>query len=88
MTVYTNCWRCGVVTEDIHPQVAQKLLKVFLAADLHYQLSGTPHHAFLERQIGRHRGQARRLIRDVVNLGPDGARRWLGYFIEGMAEEG
>lgn len=74
--------------EDIHPKVAQKLLDVFLDADLHYHLNGTPHHQYLAKQAYRHLGQTRRTLLKVANLGPEGARRWMGYFIESMAEEG
>lgn len=74
--------------EDIHPKVAQKLLDVFLDADLHYHLNGTPHHEYLDRQADKHLGQTRRLLRQVAGLGPEGARRWMGYFIESMNEGG
>ena len=70
--------------EDIHPKVAQKLLDVFLDADLHYHLNGTPHHQYLAKQAYRHLGQTRRLLLKVSNLGPEGAKRWMGIFIEGM----
>lgn len=73
--------------EDIHPKVAQKLLDVFLDADLQFHLAGTPHHEYLEQQAGRHLGQTRRLLKQVAGLGPDGARRWMKYFIEGLAED-
>lgn len=75
------------MNEDIHPKVAQKLLQVFLDADLHYHLSGTPHHEYLRSQAGRHLGQTRRLLRRVAALGETGARHWMGYFIESMSEE-
>lgn len=75
------------LNEDIHPKVAQKLLDVFLDADLYYHLSGTPHHEYLDRQAGKHLGQTRRLLKQVAGLGPEGARRWMGIFIEGMAED-
>lgn len=76
-----------MITEDIHPKVAQKLLQVFLDADLQYHLAGIPHHEYLERQAGRHLGQTRRLLSQVADLGPEGARRWMGYFIESMSSE-
>ena len=75
------------LNEDIHPKVAQKLLQVFLDADLHYHLNGTPHHVYMEVQAGKHMGQARRLIRQVAEL-REGSKRWMGYFIESMTEEG
>jgi hypothetical protein len=73
--------------EDIKPKVAQKLLKVFLDADLHYHLSGMPHDQYLYKQAYRHLGQTRRMLIKVANLGHDGAKRWMGYFIESMSEE-
>jgi hypothetical protein len=72
-----------VFREDINPNAAQKLLKIFMDAELHYQLNGTPHSEFLERQAKKHIGQARRIITQVAALGP-GAGAWVGYFIEGM----
>lgn len=71
------------MVEDINPNAAQKLLKVFMDAELHHQLNGTPHSEFLERQAKKHLGQARRIITQVAALGPD-AGAWIGYFIEGM----
>lgn len=72
-----------VSREHVHPKVANKLLKAFLSADLHYQLSGIPHHVSLEREARKHLGQARRLITQVAALGPDAAV-WMKYFIESM----
>lgn len=69
--------------EDINPNAAQKLLKVFMDAELHHQLNGTPHSEFLERQAKKHLGQTRRIILQVADLGP-GAKEWVGYFIEEM----
>ena len=76
-----------MITEDINPKAAQKLLEVFLAADLQYQLAGTPHHLYLHKAAYRHTGRTRRLILKVANLGPEGARKWMGYFIESMSDE-
>ena len=76
------------LNEDIKPEVAKKLLKVYLDADLHYHLNGTPHDTYLLRQAHNHYGQTRRLLREVARLGPTGAKRWMGYFIESMSEEG
>ena len=76
-----------VITEDINPKVAQKLLEVFLAADLRYQLAGVPHHEYLKHEAGKHLGQTRRLLRQVADLGPEGSRRWMGYFIESMSDD-
>ena len=73
--------------EDINPKTAQKLLEVFLAADLRYHLAGVPHHEHLKHEAGKHLGQTRRLLRQVADLGPEGARRWMGYFIESMSSE-
>ena len=72
--------------EDINPTAARKLLRVFLDADLHHQLTGRPHSEFLERQAKKHVGQARRIITQVATLGPD-AGAWVGYFIEGLNED-
>ena len=69
--------------EDINPHASQKLLKVFMDAELHYQLKGVPHFVYLEREAKKHIGQARRIILQVADLGP-GAKEWVGYFIEGM----
>ena len=76
-----------MITEDINPKAAQKLLEVFLAADLRYHLAGVPHHEYLKHEAGKHLGQTRRLLRQVADLGPEGARRWMGYFIESMSSE-
>lgn len=75
------------ITEDINPKVAQKLLQVFLDADLQFHLAGTPHHMYLYKSAYRHLGQTRRLLLKVANLGPEGAKRWMGYFIESMNSE-
>ena len=74
--------------EDLKPKVAEKILQVCLDADLHYHLNGTPHHMYLYKQAHRHLGQTKRTLLKVANLGPEGARRWMGYFIESMSEEG
>lgn len=74
------------MVEDIHPKVAQKLLQVFLDADLHHQLNGTPYQDFLYRESRKHLGQARRLIVQVAGLGPD-AKIWMKHFIDGMNED-
>lgn len=71
---------------DIHPKVSQRLLQVFLDADLHYQLNGTPHHVYLERQSKRYLGQTRRMITQVAALGPK-AKIWMDHFIEGMSDD-
>lgn len=71
---------------DIHPKVSQRLLQVFLDADLHYQLSGTPHHVYLERQSKRYLGQARRIITQVAALGAN-AKKWMDQFIEEMDKD-
>lgn len=70
----------------MNEKVAQKLLTVFLDADLHYQLNGTPYHVYLERQAKRHLGLTRRLILRVAALGPD-AKQWMDIFIKSMEEE-
>ena len=72
--------------EDINPRTARILLRVFLDADLHYHLNGTPHHVYLAQQAKKHLGQARRLITQVANLGPD-AKKWMAVFIGSMNEE-
>lgn len=71
---------------DIHPKVSQRLLKVFLDADLHYQLNGTPHHIYLDRQSKRYLGQARRIITQVAALGTN-AKKWMDQFIEEMDKD-
>ncbi len=71
--------------EAINPGAAQKLLKIFLMADLQYQLNGTPLHETLAREAPRQLGQTRRVLRKVAALGPD-ARIWMNYFIEGMSD--
>ena len=73
--------------EDLKPKVAEKILQVCLDADLHYHLNGTPHHQYLAKHAYRHLGQTRRTLLKVANLGPEGAKRWMKYFIEGMAED-
>ena len=70
---------------DLNPHVAQKVLKVFLDADLRYQLNGTPHCEYIEQQAWKHIGQARRVLLQVAGLGSD-AKIWMDYFIEGMTE--
>lgn len=72
--------------EDINPGAAQKLLKIFLLADLHYQLNGTPVEVTLTRESRRQLGQTRRVLRKVAALG-SGAREWMDYFIEAMNDE-
>lgn len=67
-------------------KTAQRLLKVFLDADLHYQLNGTPHHEYLRKQQKKYYGATRRKIRQVADLGPD-AKIWMGYFIQSMEED-
>lgn len=72
--------------EDINPSAAQKLLKVFMDAELYYHLDGTPHFVYLEKEAKKHLGQARRIISQVADLGP-GAKAWVGYFLDGMNED-
>ncbi len=71
---------------DIHLKVSQQLLKVFLDADLHYQLNGTPHHIYLDRQSKCYLGQARRIITQVAALGPK-AKIWMDHFIKEMSDD-
>lgn len=68
---------------EIRPKTSQKLLNVFLDADLHYQLSGTPHHIYLQKQSFRHLGETRRMIIQVAALGSN-AKKWMDHFIEEM----
>lgn len=75
------------MVENIHPKVAQKILSVFIYADLMYQLNGTPHHEYIHNEANKHLGQARRLLLQVSNLGPIGAKLWMKHFIEGMNDD-
>lgn len=71
---------------DLNPYAAKKVLKVFLDADLRYQLNGTPHCEYIEQQAWKHIGQARRVLLQVAGLGEAGAKKWMDFFIEGMTE--
>jgi hypothetical protein len=70
--------------EEVNANVAQKILSVFIYADLMYQLNGTPHHEYIHREAKKHLGQARRLLVQVSSLGPEGAKVWVKHFIESM----
>lgn len=66
---------------------SRKVLTACLNADLHYQLNGTPHHVFLEREAKKHIGQAKRCLLDVAMLGEAGASEWMAFFIDGMNDD-
>jgi len=74
------------LVDDINPKVAQKILSVFIYADLMYQLNGTPHHEYIHNEAKKYLGQTRRLLLQVSSLGPVGAKLWMKYFIEAMNE--
>ena len=68
---------------DLNPHVAQKVLKVFLDADLCHQLTGASYCEYIEQQARKHIGQARRVLLQVAGLGSD-AKIWMDFFVEGM----
>lgn len=68
---------------QLNPHAAQRLLRIFLDADLHYQLAGTPHAEYLQREAHRYHGQTHRILAQVAVLGPR-ATLWMDYFMREM----
>lgn len=64
-----------------NPHVAQRLFDLLQESELAYRLRGEAHADYLRRRAHQYKGQTRRELNRIVDLGPD-AGRLVDYFLK------
>ncbi|MGI9160798.1 MAG: hypothetical protein ACR2K1_13695 [Saprospiraceae bacterium] len=64
-----------------NPYVAQRLLDLLQESEMAYRLRGVAHSDYLRRRAHQYKGQTRRELNRIVDLGPD-AGRLVDYFLK------
>lgn len=61
--------------------VARRLFDILTDCEIAHQLTGVPHHEYLQKRAHALKGQTRKEMQRILDLGPRGVVNWMQIFL-------